>query len=214
VNLGMNINGEANAENSTALIVAARDGDIDTVNELLQLEFPAIDINMQDDDGNTALMLASENGNINIVNALLDYFNEEQEGDHQMVYTSFLNTQGRNALMLAVMNDNYVIAQTLLQYQYIVEEGFSFNLEDTDGNTVLMLAQLTGNNALINLIRTHLPANNVNTEVNYPERIGTNNGNNNLGGGARRGRKTRKANKRKRSTRRKAKRSRRRRRRI
>lgn len=214
MNLGMNINGEANAENSTALIVAARDGDIDTVNELLQLEFPAIDINMQDDDGNTALMLASENGNINIVNALLNYFNEEQEGDHQMVYTAYRNAQGRNALMLAVMNNNYVIAQTLLQFQYIEEEGFSFDLEDTDGNTVLMLAQATEDDELIDLIRTHLPANNVNTEVNYAEGTGNNNGNNNLGGGARRRRKTRKVNKRKRYTRRKAKRSRRSHRRI
>jgi len=184
-------------ERSRMLILAARDGNIDFVEELL--EFPGIDVNIQDHNGNTALMLASRNGHTDIVNTLLNYYNENNDGD--IVYTSAVNRQGRNALMLAVMNNHYDIAETLLQDEYIEERDFSFDLEDINGNTLLMLAQRTGNDELVDLITARLPNNN----------NGNNNGNNNnnLGGGARRRRKTRKANKRKRSTRRQAKKNRR-----
>ena len=183
-------------ERSRMLILAARDGNIDFVEELL--EFPGIDVNIQDHNGNTALMLASKNGHADIVNRLLNYYNENNDGD--IVYTSAVNRQGRNALMLAVMNNHYDIAETLLKDEYIEERDFSFYLEDINGNTVLMLAQRTGNDELVDLITARL----LDTKSN------NNGNNNNLGGGARRKRKTRKANKRKRSTRRKAKRVRRR----
>ena len=193
-------------ERSRMLILAARDGNIDFVEELL--EFPGIDVNIQDHNGNTALMLASKNGHADIVNRLLNYYNENNDGD--IVYTSAVNRQGRNALMLAVMNNHYDIAETLLKDEYIEESAFSFYLEDINGNTVLMLAQRTGNGALVDLITTRLldsKSNNGNN--NNGNNNNNNNGNNNnLGGGARRRRKTRKANKRKRTTRRQAKRNR------
>jgi len=185
-------------ERSRMLILAARDGNIDFVEELLK--FPGINVNIQDHNGNTALMFAARNGHTDIVNTLLNYYNEKNAGD--IVYTSAVNRQDRNALMLAVMNNHYDIAETLLKDEYIEERDFSFDLEDINGNTVLMLAQRTGNDELVDLIMARLPNNN----------NGNNNGNNNnnnLGGGARRRRKTRKANKRKRSTCRKAKRTRR-----
>ena len=195
-------------ERSRMLILAARDGNIDFVEELL--EFPGIDVNIQDHNGNTALMLASKNGHTDVVNTLLDYYNENNDGD--IVYTATVNRQGRNALMLAVMNNHYDIAETLLKDEYIEERAFSFYLEDINGNTVLMLAQRTGNGALVDLITTRLldsKSNNGNN--NNGNNNNNNNGNNNnLGGGARRRRKTRKANKRKRSTRRQVKRVRRR----
>ena len=93
----MNINGEANAENSTALIVAARDGDIDTVNELLQLEFPAIDINMQDDDGNTALMYALNQGYEEIWKLLIRNGADPHELKDQIRYRSKFKSNLREA---------------------------------------------------------------------------------------------------------------------
>jgi serine/threonine-protein phosphatase 6 regulatory ankyrin repeat subunit B len=199
-------------ERSRMLILAARDGNIDFVEELL--EFPGINVNIQDHNGNTALMLASKNGHTDIVNTLLNYYNENNDGD--IVYTASVNRQGRNALMLAVMNNHYDIAETLLKDEYIEERDFSFDLEDINGNTVLMLAQRTGNDELVDLIAARLPNNNNgnngnnNNGNNGDNNNGNNNGNNNnLGGGARHRRKTRKTNKRKRSNRRQAKRTRR-----
>ena len=184
------------------LILAARDGNIDFVEELL--EFPGIDVNIQDHNGNTALMLASKNGHTDVVNTLLDYYNENNDGD--IVYTATVNRQGRNALMLAVMNNHYDIAETLLKDEYIEESAFSFYLEDINGNTVLMLAQKNGNDELVDLITARL----LDTKSNNRNNGNNNNNNNNLGGGARRRRKTHKVNKRKRSTRRQVKRVRRR----
>jgi ankyrin repeat protein len=202
-------------ERSRMLILAARDGNIDFVEELL--EFPGINVNIQDHNGNTALMLASKNGHTDIVNTLLNYYNENNDGD--IVYTAAVNRQGRNALMLAVMNNHYDIAETLLKDEYIEERDFSFDLEDINGNTVLMLAQRTGNDELVDLIAARLPNNNNGNNGNNNNgdnnngnnNNGNNNGNNNnnLGGGARHRRKTRKTNKRKRSNRRQAKRTRR-----
>ena len=196
-------------ERSRMLILAARDGNIDFVEELL--EFPGINVNIQDHNGNTALMLASRNGHTDIVNTLLNYYNENNDGD--IVYTAAVNRQGRNALMLAVMNNHYDIAETLLKDEYIEESAFSFDLEDINGNTVLMLAERTGNDELVDLITSRLPdnnnGNNNNDNNNNGNNNANNNNNNNLGGGARHRRKTRKVNKRKRSTCRKAKRTRR-----
>jgi len=192
-------------ERSRMLILAARDGNIDFVEELL--EFPGINVNIQDHNGNTALMLASRNGHTNIVNTLLNYYNENNDGD--IVYTSAVNRQGRNALMLAVMNNHYDIAETLLKDEYIEERDFSFDLEDINGNTVLMLAQRTGNDELVDLIAARLPDNNNGNNGNNNNGNNNGNNNNNLGGGARHRRKTRKTNKRKRSNRRQAKRTRR-----
>jgi ankyrin repeat protein len=194
-------------ERSRMLILAARDGNIDFVEELL--EFPGINVNIQDHNGNTALMFAARNGHTDIVNRLLNYYNENNDGD--IVYTATVNRQDRNALMLAVMNNHYDIAETLLKDEYIEESAFSFDLEDINGNTVLMLAQRTGNDALVELITARLLDTKSNNGNNNNGNNNNNNGdnNNNLGGGARRRRKTRKANKRKRSTRRKAKRVRR-----
>lgn len=189
-------------ERSRMLILAARDGNIDFVEELL--EFPGIDVNIQDHNGNTALMLASKNGHTDVVNTLLDYYNENNDGD--IVYTATVNRQGRNALMLAVMNNHYDIAETLLKDEYIEESAFSFYLEDINGNTVLMLAQKNGNDELVDLITARL----LDTKSNNRNNGNNNNNNNNLGGGARRRRKTHKVNKRKRSTRRQVKRVRRR----
>jgi ankyrin repeat protein len=188
-------------ERSRMLILAARDGNIDFVEELL--EFPGINVNIQDHNGNTALMFAARNGHTDIVNRLLNYYNENNDGD--IVYTATVNRQDRNALMLAVMNNHYDIAETLLKDEYIEESAFSFDLEDINGNTVLMLAQRTGNDDLVDLIAAHLPNNNNGNNNNGNNNNGNNNNgnnNNNLGGGARRRRKTRKTNKRKRSTRR------------
>ena len=198
MNLGMNYA----EERSRMLILAARDGNIDFVEELL--EFPGIDVNIQDHNGNTALMLASKNGHTDVVNTLLDYYNENNDGD--IVYTATVNRQGRNALMLAVMNNHYDIAETLLKDEYIEESAFSFYLEDINGNTVLMLAQKNGNDELVDLITARL----LDTKSNNRNNGNNNNNNNNLGGGARRRRKTHKVNKRKRSTRRQVKRVRRR----
>jgi len=185
-------------ERSRMLILAARDGNIDFVEELLK--FPGINVNIQDHNGNTALMFAARNGHTDIVNTLLNYYNENNAGD--IVYTSAVNRQDRNALMLAVMNNHYDIAETLLKDEYIEERDFSFDLEDINGNTVLMLAQRTGNDELVDLIMARLPNNNGNNNNgnNNDNNNNGNNNNNNLGGGARRRRKTRKANKRKRST--------------
>jgi len=192
-------------ERSRMLILAARDGNIDFVEELL--EFPGINVNIQDHNGNTALMLASKNGHTDIVNTLLNYYNENNDGD--IVYTAAVNRQGRNALMLAVMNNHYDIAETLLKDEYIEERDFSFDLEDINGNTVLMLAQRTGNDELVDLIAARLPDNNNGNNGNNNNGNNNGNNNNNLGGGARYRRKTRKTNKRKRSNRRQAKRTRR-----
>ena len=193
-------------ERSRMLILAARDGNIDFVEELL--EFPGINVNIQDHNGNTALMLASKNGHTDVVNRLLNYYNENNDGD--FVYTSAVNRQGRNALMLAVMNNHYDIAETLLKDEYIEERDFSFYLEDINGNTVLMLAQRTGNDELVDLITERLLDTKSNNRNNGNNNNNNNGNNNNLGGGARRRRKTHKVNKRKRSTRRQVKRVRRR----
>ena len=67
-----NVNIKATANNQTALMLAVRHGNKESVQLLLEA---SSDVNLQDKDGSTSLMAACEHGYIDIVRLLLDNSN-------------------------------------------------------------------------------------------------------------------------------------------
>ena len=129
------------------LIEASKNGDIETVRELLEDD---IDPNIIDINGRTALMLASHYGHIDIARILLEYG----------ALPNIISNIGWRALIYAIMNRHPEIVEILL------EHGANPNIRDTWDNTALDLARRYGhehfgiyqNNDMANLLRRHIAA--------------------------------------------------------
>ncbi|GMF24478.1 unnamed protein product [Phytophthora lilii] len=118
----------------TALIISCDQGDIKTVERLL--EKPNNDINVANPEGWTPLMSASEWGHIDVVLLLLAkgaFVNEADE-------------EGYTALQIACEYDHLDVVKALINY------GASVDSAAEDGHTPLTLAATKGNNDVVKLL--------------------------------------------------------------
>jgi ankyrin repeat protein len=90
---------------SNALHVAVKQGNIQTIKELIALEFP---LDIPKANGVTALGLAAISGNIPILKMLI-------LAKADVNYVSIKPNPGNSALSLAISGKNYEIADILLQ---------------------------------------------------------------------------------------------------
>jgi ankyrin repeat protein len=116
---------ESTLEVSAGLMLAARDGNSDEVNALLDR---GANVHATDNHGRTALMLAARQGNSDIANALLDRGADIDAAD---------NT-GMTALMLAVAQGNLNMVKALL------DRGANVDVTNIQGWTALMSAVRRG----------------------------------------------------------------------
>lgn len=92
----------------TALMLAARDGDLEKVKYIADFS----DINSKDNNGRTALMTASVEGYLAIVKYLVE----------KGAYISIKNNNGRTALMMALDNGHLEIVKYLTEKSNLQEE--------------------------------------------------------------------------------------------
>jgi uncharacterized protein len=118
------------AADVSALMRAARDGERENVQALLQ---QGVDINVKDASGWTALIYAAAKGDAAIVKALLDRSADINAKD----------TAGYTALQAAAQYGNTAAAKLLL------EKGADINAKTNSGMTALMMAIGSGDSGLI-----------------------------------------------------------------
>jgi TonB family protein len=117
---------------------AARDGDLQKIKSLLQMQFGAV--SSKDDNGNTPLHCAAENGHKEVVELLLSNKAE----------TNAKNNKGETPLHLAALKGKKDIAELLLDNRADV------NAKDNEGLTPLNLAAQKGNDDVTELLRRHV----------------------------------------------------------
>ncbi len=163
---GANINATDN-EGQTALIVAAKGGDISVMNGLLEYQ---ANPNLQDNDGWSAAMhavranepkvfrlLGKHKANFNLVNkdgltalAMAVADNKQNAAvamlDHGANPDFAMGSAKYNALMLAVTKGNQTMAQTLLQYKA------NPNARNAAGVTSLMIAAHSDQDMIVSLL--------------------------------------------------------------
>lgn len=128
-----NINAPIGYLNSTALIIAAVDGNTAIVQQLLTI--PGIDVNKQNEDGDTALILAVYNNRINVVKLLLAI---------PEINVNKRNNDGATALMFAVQEAHFDILKQLLAMPNI-----NVNRQIPDGENALTIAAAKGHIAIV-----------------------------------------------------------------
>ena len=116
------------------LIIAANDGDIIRVRELLDA---GINPNITDYDGDTPLVYASEEGYTEIVKLLLD---SGADADPN------LQEQGRYTPLIVSSDNDYDIVKLLL------ENGADPNIQNHEGYTPLIWATIMGCNDIVKLL--------------------------------------------------------------
>jgi excisionase family DNA binding protein len=122
--------------NDSALLSAARQGDLDAVKGLLAA---GADANAQDGEGWTALMMATVQGHLEVGGALLDAGAD----------LHLKNNNGWSALRFAVSMDDTEAVRLLL------DMGADVNDKDSEGNTALMQAAGEKSMESINLLLAH-----------------------------------------------------------
>lgn len=149
----------------TDLTAAARDGDTDAVQKLLQ---QGADVNEQTEDGWTALMRAADEGHTEIVQILLEagarVDAKRKTGETALMAASRGNAEvvqilikagadvnaqnkwGKTALMSAVIKGYAEIVQILL------EAGADVNVKNNDGKSALMFAREKGHTTIVDIL--------------------------------------------------------------
>ncbi len=123
IGISADLGGNATSLNDTFLM-AAKNGNLQTVSTLLSQPGLNINVKTQDADGNSALMLAAKNGGTPIVEVLLQ--------NHADV--NLANNLGHTAYILAAENNHIDIVQML------IHAGANINQTDNQGYSALMLA--------------------------------------------------------------------------
>jgi ankyrin repeat protein len=129
----------------TALITAAKKGDLDTVKLLIVAKgVSPLDLNLADTNGLTPLMCAAESGHTDIVTLLLCAKNTAS-----VVNLNATNAQGNTALILAVQNNNPTCVMSLLNFEKEGADPIDVNIKDDLGSNALMYAAEYGNPLII-----------------------------------------------------------------
>jgi len=136
---GVDANMPITSKNETALYLAAKKGNKDTVLELLLKQANA---NQANADGITPLMIASQKGHIDIVNMLIKLTGPKAV-DSNAKAAGYRNV---SALYLAVLNNQLDVVRVLLANKADV------NITADNGYTPLMVAAHTGNVEIVKLL--------------------------------------------------------------
>lgn len=132
---GADVNAES-ADVYTALMAAAIDQDIDTLDFLLSQ--PNLDVNKTNLSGMTALLLSVEKANVNSVHSLLK---------HPNIDVNFQSSNGSTALIISASCGNKAMVQALLKHPKI-------NLNAAkDGWTALFWAVRFGHPEIVELLK-------------------------------------------------------------
>jgi len=123
--------------NESKLISAAKDGDLDTVRDLVYVK--NVDPNCQDKEGNTPLHMASKNNNLNTVKYLL------KNGAN----VNCQNNDGRTPLHLAAMYAELNVVK------YLLKKGANVNCLDKYGKTPLFFPVLTRRILIVEYLVSH-----------------------------------------------------------
>lgn len=130
----------------TALMIAARSGDLDVVRQLIEA---GADMNHRNNQQYTALMLAARNGHVDVVRLLVDARADVHHHNHQR----------DTALMLAAQNGHFHVVRRL------VDAHADVNHHNHQGDTALMLAAMNGHrNVVRRLLQTDTPVDHRNNE--------------------------------------------------
>eukprot|EP01083_Nonionella_stella_P172443 591825_1 len=146
---GCNVN-LRNKKGMSALMVAAMNGDNDTVMNLSQHE----SINLDDANGKSALLFAAENGHREVVKTLLAAGADMNccDDDNQS-----------NVLMCAVNNNDLDLIKFVLNYPH---QKININAQNRFGYTALMIAAYNGNQYVVQILINHAADINVKNESN------------------------------------------------
>ena len=151
---------DVNSQNSggyTALMAAAKNGQLDVVNKLLQQK-PNVDV--QGYNGLTALMLAAENGQLSIVKALLAK-NADPNLQDNNVWSALMKAvyRGHTDCVVAIadrsrqeVNRGLLVAALMGHKETakaLLDRGAEIDSRAEDGRTPLMLAASKGNADLV-----------------------------------------------------------------
>ena len=144
------INRKENAEEQTALVLAARRGHLQTVQALLRR---GADVHLPDKNGLTALMWACNRGHDAIIPLLIaSGERNERDGMPQRLATDdqrlATDKEGMTALMHAAHNGHVQAAEIL------VVEGWDLLDRNNHGMTALMLAARSGVKEMVHLLST------------------------------------------------------------
>jgi len=116
-----------------------KQGDIDSIKDLLVYENYDNFIDIPDNSGNTAFMYACKYGFIEIVKLLLDYYPREDAVDNR----------GRTALMMACYNGYVDIVKEMLKIDDFVN---TVNMTDSENTTALIYASLEGHVQIVDVL--------------------------------------------------------------
>jgi ankyrin repeat protein len=118
------------------IFAAARTGNVEIFNQRLSPDFPRINLNGRDINGNTPLMIASKHGRSEIVNIIFTILS--QQADFQTgPEINQVNTRGESALMLACGRFGNLTTVTMLFNNF---PNININQANNQGNTALMFA--------------------------------------------------------------------------
>ena len=130
-----------NRNGDTALIIAAKLGRLDNVRDLLT--YPAINLNIKNNQGNTAFMEAVNNDHTehhSIIELFLRYGYKD---------INAANNEGNTAFMIATVNNHKQILRLLAK-----QPDIDLNHPNADGNTAFMLAAQKSQDSTMELIYT------------------------------------------------------------
>jgi len=128
---GADVNAK-NEHGNTALILAAKKGNVEMVNDLLK---KGAYVDAQNKDGHTALIVAAIYGNVEVVNDLL-----KKGAD-----VNAKNKHGNTALIVAAIYGHVEVVNALL-----AAKGADVDAQNEHGNTALILAAIYGRVEVVN----------------------------------------------------------------
>ena len=123
----------AEANGSTALIIASKHGHSDVVKLLLD---KGAQVDIAETDGWTALIIASQNGHSDVVKLLLD----------KGAQVDITNTNGSTALIIASGNGHSDVVKLLL------DKGAQVDITEANGWTALIIASGNGHSDVVKLL--------------------------------------------------------------
>lgn len=141
------------------LFDAAQDGDVDTINELM--ENKSIHVDATDDDGNTALFVAIEDGNIEVIKVLLKHGADINIIANDQTPLLFAIYEGKPEVVKLLLSRGAKVeeGESALQHAYksgrqeivqvLMEQGANAEEVDCEGTSAFQAAIRGGNVSLV-----------------------------------------------------------------
>jgi len=155
---------QENAQRHALLFVkAAKNGDLETVELMLQQRDNPMDVNITDSEGNTALHRAAANGQVELVRLLLDHHADvsilNRTSKRTALMTAILKTVERfydhnwsNQHNLGTVEDRNLIVYLLLERMALTDNKLLIDHQDFHGYTALHWAAKVGSRPIVQAI--------------------------------------------------------------